>query len=227
MNLSASNVSVQGALVDVSVALPPGSQVLVTGPAGCGKTTLLKALAGLRSLDGGRVEWAGRDASTLSFDERRVQQGRFGMVFQSDALFDSMTVFENVLLPLRRKMEPDAAKAAALEALRSVGLDDAVDTYPERLSGGMRKRTGLARALVAQPEVMLADDPLAGLDPATSRQICSLLASFARGRTVVIAAPEPLPALHFARWIVLRRGEIVHDGPPAPTLLDAPEEISS
>ncbi len=212
------------ALAGVSCAFEAGSRVLVVGPAASGKTTLLKLLAGLRPADEGEVLWDGRSVSSLDLPERRAGQSRFGMVFQSDALFDSMTVLENVLLPLRRKVSPADARRTALSTLASMGLADAVETFPERLSGGMRKRAGLARALVGQPEVLLADDPLAGLDPATGRQVSALLARFEG--TLILAAPEPLPFLPLPRWLVLRNGRLAHDGAPAPELLDQPEDIA-
>ncbi len=228
LRLSQITVRFQGvaALQGLSADFAPGSRALVLGGASSGKTTLLKVLAGLRPPDEGQVLWDGRDTRSLDLQQRRAGQTRFGMVFQSDALFDSMTVLQNVLLPLRRKLRQEEARKAAVAVLGSVGLGDALDTYPERLSGGMRKRAGLARALVAQPEVLLADDPLAGLDPATGRQVAELLAAFAQGRTLIVASPEPLPFLEFPRWLFLRRGRLVHDGPPAPAMLDEPEEAA-
>jgi phospholipid/cholesterol/gamma-HCH transport system ATP-binding protein len=143
------------------------------------------------------------------------------MVFQTDALFDSLTVLDNVLLPLRRRRVPEReARTMAEEVLAAVGLSSAAATFPERLSGGMRKRTGLARAVVARPQVLLADDPLAGLDPATAKQVCQVLEAVSTGRTLIIAAPEPLPFLELPRWLYLKSGRIIHDAGPASELLD-------
>jgi phospholipid/cholesterol/gamma-HCH transport system ATP-binding protein len=202
----------------------PGERVLVLGWTGSGKTSLLKALAGLARPTLGRVLWNGEDVWGLSAKERRTRQAAFGMVFQADALFDSMNVLENVELPLlRRGTPPDEAKSRAREVLVQVGLAHAEATYPERLSGGMRKRAGLARALAARPQVLLADDPLSGLDPATGAEVTERISEAAEGRTLVWAAPEPPPSISFPRWIWLDEGRVLHDGPPRPALLEEEE----
>ncbi|MCP3103651.1 ATP-binding cassette domain-containing protein [Myxococcus sp. K15C18031901] len=223
MDLRATSLTVRygtrTVLARVDCALPPGTQALVLGRSGAGKTTLLKALAGLVPVQGGQVLWNGEDVSRLSATERRERQAAFGMVFQTDALFDSLSVRQNVLLPLRRRHVPDAeAEARADEVLRAVGLLDAADTLPERLSGGMKKRAGLARALAARPSVLLADDPFAGLDPGTARQVARVLSEVSRGSTLLVAAPEAPVDLPLSRWLFLRDGRLVHDGPPAPEL---------
>lgn len=213
-------------LASVCCALPPGTQALVLGRSGSGKTTLLKALAGLVIPAGGRVLWDGQEAARLSSAERRARQAAFGMVFQTDALFDSLTVRDNVLLPLTRRRVPEAeARARADEVLRAVGLAEAADTLPERLSGGMKKRAGLARALAARPSVLLADDPFAGLDPGTARQVARVLLEVSRGGTLLVAAPEAPVDLPLPRWLYLRGGKLVHDGPPTPELEHAPDEV--
>lgn len=213
-------------LAAVGCALPPGTRALVLGRSGSGKTTLLKALAGLVVPAEGRVLWDGQEAARLSATERRTRQAAFGMVFQTDALFDSLTVRDNVLLPLTRRHVPEAeARARAEEVLRAVGLADAADTMPERLSGGMKKRAGLARALAARPSVLLADDPFAGLDPGTARQVARVLLEVSGGGTLLVAAPEAPVDLPLPRWLYLRGGKLVHDGPPAPELEHAPDEV--
>jgi len=229
VDLRATHLTVQyGArtvLSEVTCALPPGTRALVLGRSGAGKTTLLKALAGLVPARGGQVLWNGEDVSRLSSTERREQQAAFGMVFQTDALFDSLTVRQNVLLPLRRRHVPDAeAERRADEVLRAVGLMDAAETLPERLSGGMKKRAGLARALAARPSVLLADDPFAGLDPGTARQVARVLSEVSRGGTLLVAAPEAPVDLPLPRWLFLRGGRLVHDGPPAPELEQGNDE---
>jgi len=222
VELSAEDVTVRygrvEALRGLRVTLHPGEKVLLLGPAGGGKTTLLKVLAGLLPPDGGRVRWDGDDVYRLPASERKRLQARLGMVFQTDALFDSMSVLDNVLLPLLRRGVPRAeALPLAQEALAAVGLSDAASRNPEQLSGGMRKRAGLARAVVARPQVLLADDPFAGLDPATSRQVASLLLSSSRGCTLVVCAPDPLPFLALPRWLVVEEGQLRYDGPPRDT----------
>ncbi|NVJ22064.1 ATP-binding cassette domain-containing protein [Myxococcus sp. AM011] len=213
-------------LADVRCALPPGTQALLLGRSGSGKTTLLKSLAGLVAPFGGQVLWDGQDVARLSPSARRERQSSFGMVFQTDALFDSMTVRQNVLLPLVRRRVPQAeAEARADEVLLAVGLRDAADTMPERLSGGMKKRAGLARALAARPSVLLADDPCAGLDPGTARQVARVLLEVSRGSTLIVAAPEAPLDVPLPRWLYLRGGRLVYDGPPAPELEREQDEV--
>lgn len=221
MELRADRLSVlrgeRPVLRDVSCTLPPGSRVLMLGRSGAGKTTLFKALAGLVTPSSGRVLWNGEDVARMASAERRARQAAFGMVFQTDALFDSMTVRRNVLLPLERRRVPrDEAEARADEVLRAVGLQDAADALPERLSGGMRKRAGIARALAARPSVLLADDPFAGLDPGTARQVARVLLEVAGSGSLIIASHDVPPELPLSRWLYLRDGALTYDGPPAP-----------
>ena len=118
---------------------------------------------------------------------KRARQAAFGMVFQTDALFDSLTVRRNVLLPLERRRVPrEEAEARADEVLRAVGLAEAANTLPERLSGGMRKRAGIARALAARPSVLLADEPFSGLDPGTARQVARVLLEVAGSGSLIV-----------------------------------------
>jgi phospholipid/cholesterol/gamma-HCH transport system ATP-binding protein len=213
-------------LAGVDCVLPPGSRALVLGRSGAGKTTLLKALAGLVPASEGHVRWEGEEVASLSPAERRVRQAAFGMVFQTDALFDSLTVRENVLFPLRRRHVPrEQAEARATEVLQAVGLLEAADALPERLSGGMKKRAGIARALAARPSVLLADDPFAGLDPGTARQVARVLLDVAGSGTLIVAAPDAPAELALPRWLYLREGRLVHDGPPAPELEAPADEV--
>lgn len=221
MELRADRISVwrdaRPVLRDVDCVLAPGSRVLVLGRSGAGKTALLKVLAGLVAPSEGRVLWNGEDVAGMPPALKRSRQAAFGMVFQTDALFDSMTVRRNVLLPLERRRVPRAeAEARADEVLRAVGLADAAEVLPERLSGGMRKRVGIARALAARPSVLLADDPFAGLDPGTARQVARVLLDVAGEGTLLVAAPDVPPEVSLSRWLYLRDGRVVHDGPPAP-----------
>lgn len=200
------------ALDEVTVEVPPASRLLVWGPAAGGKTSLLKCLAGLVQPTGGEVTWDGRVVASLRRAERRAAQAAFGMVFQTDALFDSMSVLDNVLLPLRRRgVGEDEARARALEALGAVGLGDAADRSPEVLSGGMKKRAGIARAVVARPDVLLADDPFAGLDPTTAVAVARVLLEASAYRTLVVALPDPVPFLPFERRLHLVDGRVEPD----------------
>lgn len=193
----------------LTLEFEPGVHVLVTGEAGTGKTTLLKVLAALHPLTSGEIRWDKVPSSQLARRGLRTIQARMGMVFQSDALFDSLTVLENVTFPLeRRGVATEEAKKRARKLLSQVGLLESAELLPASLSGGMRKRAGIARALAVDPELLLADDPFAGLDPATSLQIARLLSRFTSGRTLVVAAADPPEGLTFDAHVKLELGQL-------------------
>lgn len=195
------------AVAPIDLELFPGTHLLLYGPSAGGKTTLLKALAGLLKPTAGAVAWNDRPLDTFSLDERRKAQSAVGFVFQTDALFDSMNVLENVKLPLLRRGKSQAeATQLATEALSRVGLEHASSKRPENLSGGMKKRTGIARAIVARPDILIADDPFAGLDPKTEAQIAQLLLEVAEGKTLIAALPDPVASLPISRQLRLDRG---------------------
>lgn len=197
------------ALSNLTLDFPVGSRTVLWGPAGGGKTSLLKCLTGLVPPTAGEVWWDDAPLTKRSAQEKRDAQVAFGMVFQSDALFDSLTVVDNVLLPLRKRRVPEAeAQERAHEALRRVGLSEAAQKHPENLSGGMKKRAGVARAIVARPQVLLADDPFAGLDPVTERSIAELLLEISEGRTLIVALPDPVASLPTQRAIRLVAGQV-------------------
>lgn len=197
------------ALRDLNAVIAAGERVVITGQAASGKTTWLKCLAGLRKPTAGIVRWGSDDVQSLSITERRKRQSAFGMVFQSDALFDSMSVRQNVELPLlRRGVSPTEATERANAVLTRVGLAAASSKRPEELSGGMKKRVGVARAIVSQPAVLIADDPFAGLDPATERSIAELLLEVSEGRTLIAALPDPVPSLPVVRVLRLDAGAL-------------------
>lgn len=213
MRVTAQNVSLQfgsvHALRDVSLEFPLGSRTVLWGPAGGGKTSLLKCLTGLQFPTTGDVRWDDVPVRTRSAQERRDAQVAFGMVFQSDALFDSLTVIDNVLLPLRKRHVPEKeALQRAIETLERVGLSHALLKRPENLSGGMKKRAGVARAIVARPEVLIADDPFAGLDPVTEQSIADLLMEVSEGRTLIVSLPDPVGALPIERRVRFVNGAV-------------------
>ena len=175
-----------------------GGNLAVIGPSRSGKTTLFRTMVGLCRPDSGRVLIDGEDLARLSSQALRQARLKTGLVFQSDALFDSLDVLGNVTFPLlRRGVPPGAARARALDMLRAVGLDAQAHSLPEGLSGGMKKRLGLARAIVARPRYLLADDPLAGLDPGTAARMLDLLFGLWGGEAggLVIAAADGAPLL--------------------------------
>ncbi len=168
----------QQVLRDLNLAVPRGQTLAVIGESGCGKTVLLKSIIGLVSPTEGHVSFDGQRIDQLSDRRLTEQRARFGFLFQNAALFDSMSIAENVAFPLRenRRMSLADTRPTVLERLAEVGLPASVVTkMPVQLSGGMRKRVGLARALVMNPEVLLYDEPTTGLDPIMSDVINELI----------------------------------------------------
>lgn len=185
----------------------------IVGPARSGKTTLFRVMVGLLRPDAGRVYIDGKDLGRLDAVGLRQLRLRLGLVFQSDALFDSLNVLGNVTLPLvRRGMPKKEAESRALQMLEEVGLAEQAHALPEGLSGGMKKRLGLARAIVSRPFYLLADDPLAGLDPGTSARILDLLFALwsgERGGLLIAAADGALLQGKCSKILHLDRGIIV------------------
>ncbi len=203
-------------LDDVSLALSPREVVGVIGPPEAGKTVLVKVLAGLVRPTAGELSFRGEPVPLAG--DLRAYRRRIGMSFQNDALFDSLSVFENVAFPLRRRRLPEPEIAARVGGrLAEVGLSEARDVLPGALSGGMRKRVGLARATVADPEVGLFDDPVAGLDPLTGGHILDLLVSMTeRLGMAALVVTNDLPVLLpiCTRVVMLSAGRVVYEGSP-------------
>ena len=167
---------------DVSFAVIPGECRVILGAAGSGKTVLLKAALGLEQASSGRIFLFGEDITEYSEQQLFEIRSRVGMLFQESALFDSQTVEENVAFPLLSRISKPSREQIteierrALEALQFVELGDTIEKYPSELSGGMRRRVGIARATVTQPKLVLYDSPTAGLDPITANTIMALIA---------------------------------------------------
>ncbi|MEY3249718.1 MAG: hypothetical protein RL742_1761 [Bacteroidota bacterium] len=165
-------------LIDFNLEVAKGENLVVLGRSGSGKSVLIKCIIGLLDPDQGVVEVLGQDVAALDHEQLDQLRVRIGFLFQSNALYDSMTVRENLEFPLRRrwfKLEQEEVNAMVHEALDSVGLARTVDMMPAELSGGMRKRIALARTLILKPEIILYDEPTTGLDPITSREIIDLM----------------------------------------------------
>jgi phospholipid/cholesterol/gamma-HCH transport system ATP-binding protein len=197
--------------VDLSIA--PGETVAVLGPSGSGKSVLLRLIMGLCRPDAGRILFGGQDIASLPEGALQALRARMSMLFQGGALFDSLTVAENVAYPLRvRGASGDAAIAARVaDCLAMVGLPDTARMMPAELSGGMKKRVALARAIAGEPELILYDEPTTGLDPMSARRINDLIRSIQqRMRVTSIVVTHDVPsALRVAdRIAILSDGRI-------------------
>lgn len=165
-------------LVDFNLDLIKGESVVVLGKSGSGKSVLIKCIIGLLKPDRGSIEMFGKNIPGMDDEELDKVRAKVGFLFQSNALYDSMTVKENLEFPLRRhwiQVSQDEVKAMVTEALEDVGLAHTIDMMPEELSGGMRKRIALARTLILKPEIILYDEPTTGLDPMTGKEIIELM----------------------------------------------------
>jgi phospholipid/cholesterol/gamma-HCH transport system ATP-binding protein len=170
----------QEVLRGVDLSIPKGKITVIIGPSGCGKSVLLRHIIGLVKPDRGKVLVDGVNPASLSRSELNEFRRKFGMLFQSAALFDSLSVFDNVAFPLRENKgmkDENEIKRIVNEKLRLVGLEGAACKMPDELSGGMKKRVGLARAVVLEPEILLYDEPVTGLDPIMSVAIDNLIVS--------------------------------------------------
>lgn len=165
-------------LRDFSVALSQGENLAVLGKSGSGKSVLIKCIIGLIVPDAGSIRVFGQEVHDLNHDDLDQMRAKIGFLFQSNALYDSMTVEENLLFPLRRHWIAQGhtnTEEAVVEALEDVGLGHTRHMMPSELSGGMRKRIALARTLILKPQIILYDEPTTGLDPITSREISELI----------------------------------------------------
>lgn len=169
-------------LLDFNLSLMKGENVVVLGKSGSGKSVLIKCIIGLLKPDSGTINVLGKNIADLSHNQLDELRAKVGFLFQSNALYDSMTIRENLEFPLRRHGK-EKSKAEVnelvLEALSNVGLENTVDMMPAELSGGMRKRISLARTLILKPEIILYDEPTTGLDPITGREISKLMRDLA------------------------------------------------
>ena len=196
-------------LEDVSFAAFPGETLVIVGESGTGKSTALKLILRLLQPDSGKVYVSGQDIAGLTFTEALAVRQKMGMVFQSAALFDSMTVFENVAYPLREHtdLDDDEIEARVREKLEFVDLDpnDVMEKLPAELSGGMKKRVGIARGMANNAEIMLYDEPTSGLDPLTTGTITRLIMKLQRELNVtsIVVSHDIRSAFRMATHIAL------------------------
>jgi phospholipid/cholesterol/gamma-HCH transport system ATP-binding protein len=159
-----------------SMELFEGENLVIMGKSGSGKSVMIRCLMGLMQADSGNIEIMGKDITKLSRNEFDVLRTEIGFLFQGSALYDSMTVRENLEFPLRKhKRKLEDTNKMVLKALESVGLTDAIDLMPEELSGGMKRRVALARAIILLPKIIIYDEPTTGLDPITAKEIIELM----------------------------------------------------
>ena len=203
-------------LDDVTLDVPEGTAFCLLGRSGTGKSVTLKHIVGLLHPDKGRVLVHGKDVPTLNRKELAEVRRTMGFLFQNAALFDSITVGENVAFPLRRHTDwPDAKiRETAKARLKAVGLEKDYDKMPADLSGGMKKRAGLARAMALDPDILLVDEPSAGLDPITADEIDKLLVEQKAQGTTLVVVTHNIPS---ARTIgdelaFLHQGRVIAQG---------------
>ncbi len=206
-------------LKGISLEVESGTTCVILGGSGSGKTVMMKHMIGLLKPDSGQVRVEGENIVPLESEELARVRKKFGMVFQAAALFDSMTVYENVSFPLREhtKLKEQEIRQLVREKLEIVGLRNVEGKYPADLSGGMRKRVGLARAIVLNPKIVLYDEPTTGLDPITTDYVDEMILDAKRklGVTSVVISHDIASAFKVADKIAfLHQGHIVEEGPP-------------
>lgn len=206
-------------LRDFSMQLKEGENLAILGKSGSGKSVLIKCIIRLIHPDSGKITVLGKDISQLDQDEMDLLRADVGFLFQSNALYDSMTVRQNLLFPLRRHWSNERilaeADEAVKEALEDVGLAHTIHMMPAELSGGMRKRIALARTIILKPKVILYDEPTTGLDPITSREISELMLSIQRKyQTAAIIISHDLSSIKMTanRIIMLIEGRNYAEG---------------
>ena len=205
-------------LKDINLHLKKGENLVILGKSGTGKSVTIKCVVGLLTQDKGDVKVFDEDVATLDEDKLKALRVRIGFLFQSGALYDSMTVRENLEFPLRRVLkisDKGDIDTRINEILNGVGLPDAIDKMPSELSGGMRKRIGLARTMILKPEIMLYDEPTTGLDPITSKEISELILSMKKSyhvSSIIITHDIACAKIIADRILVMDNGTIVAEG---------------
>ena len=205
-------------LSDISLTVNKGENVVILGKSGSGKSVTIKCISGLLTQDEGSLKVFGEEVKDMDEDALKALRCRLGFLFQSAALYDSMSVRENLIFPLKRILKvKDKAEIEkrCTEVLEAVGLGDAIDKMPSDLSGGMRKRMGLARTLVVRPEIILYDEPTTGLDTITSKEISQLILDIQQqyqATSVIITHDIPCARITGDRVLIINEGRFIAEG---------------
>jgi len=204
-------------LDNINFEVSEGENLVVFGRSGAGKSVLLKCIIGLLKPDSGNIWVFGKNIPELNIDELNEIRKNMGFLFQGAALYDSMTVKENLEFPLTKllKLNQEEINKRIIEALEMVGLKEALNKMPSELSGGMKKRIGLARSIITRPKIILYDEPTTGLDPITTKEISKLIVSLQKffNMTSITVTHDILCAKIIAdRAIMLREGKIIFNG---------------
>ncbi len=204
-------------LADMNLVVNKSENLVVLGKSGSGKSVLIKCLIGLLKPDDGNIILLGKDITKLNDDELNLLRKKVGFLFQSAALYDSMTVRENLEFPLRgeKAICKEEIDALVIEALRNVGLENAINKMPSELSGGMRKRVGLARTLILKPEIILYDEPTTGLDPITAKEISHLILDIQKkynAAAIIITHDVECARITANRMIIIKEGKTLIEG---------------
>jgi phospholipid/cholesterol/gamma-HCH transport system ATP-binding protein len=207
----------QKVLDRIDLEIARGETMTILGRSGTGKSVMLKLIIGLQKPDGGEIELNGKEITSLTLDDLNRVRKTIGFLFQSAALYDSLNVEENVAFPIRRhtRMDDDERQARVRGLLARVGMEEAARKMPSDISGGMKKRVGLARALALDPEIMLLDEPTAGLDPITAGEINELIRELQKEREVSsVVVTHDIRSLRTVadRVALLNEGSIVIEG---------------
>jgi len=205
-------------LKGINLTLNKGENLVILGRSGNGKSVTIKCIVGLIKADEGTIEISGKDVTQLEYDELNDVRVKIGFMFQNGALYDSMSIRQNLKFTLKhhtRDLSEEAIETEIIKALDSVGLKESIDKMPAELSGGMQKRIALARALIIKPEIILYDEPTSGLDTITAREISELILDVQKKyktSSIVITHDMACAKITANRILVLKEGTIVAEG---------------